>query len=376
MPVTEFLRVLSSQYGVSVVWSDSLDRRLVSVEADKVPIDEIFAGLARRFGVSSQRVGHCWYVGEFRNEDRATLVRKTVRLSQEDISTAIAVVLGNDARQKSYKDGLIVVSDRPEALQRLSVALDEIESVRADSWVVQLYLFSCSKDTSKSIGVDTTALLDLSYTFAKQSLAASPGNGANLASSFHAVMQATATRQDVRLVGKPLFVLGDGERSSFVSGESVPIPKKTVSGQGTVTTSGFDYVQSGLSADVSLREGGHSTASVTVHVSLGEITGYVETAPIQSKNDFTTTAVVSSSGVYLLGALDQDSSTLGASGLHELLLLKNTRAEKGSQIQVWARIYRVAGPVTSRKSSVTAIPSPELSRSSAEVIDLKSADGK
>ena len=376
MPLTEFLRVLSSQYDVSVVWSDSLDRRLVSVEAENVPVEEIFAGLARRFGVTSQRVGRSWYVGEFRNEDRATLVRKTLRLSQEDVASAVAVVLGTDARQKTYKDGLIVVSDRPDALQRLSVALDEIESARADSWVVQLYLFSCSKDTSKSIGVDTTALLDLSYTFAKQSLAASPANGAHLASSFHAVMQATATRQDVRLVGKPLFVLGDGEKSSFVSGESVPVPKKTVSGQGTVSTSGFDYVQSGLSADVSLREGAHATANVTVHVSLGEITGYVETAPIQSKNDFTTSAVVSSSGVYLLGALDQDSSTIGASGLHDLLLLKKTNAQKGSQIQVWARIYRVAGPITPRKVTHAMIPQPAVKSAAAEVMELESSNGK
>lgn len=377
MPLTDFLRVLAARNGISVIWAEGLDRRLVSVEAVGVPVNEVFEGLARRFGVSVQRVGQSWYVGEFRNEDRATLVRKTVRLSPDDVSSAVGVVLGETGRVKCFKDGLCIVSAPAESCRRIAAVFDEIEAARCDSWVVQLYLFSCSHEATHDLGLDTSALIDLSYTFAKKSLAvasssssgatpiATPLNGSHLASSFGAVMKAAATRSDVSLVGKPLFVLGDGETSSFVSGISVPVPKKTVSDQGTVTTSGYDMVQSGLSSDVSLREGPHGTAMLTAHISLGQITGYVESVPIQAKNEFSTSAVVASSGVYLLGALDEDDATIGATGLAERLLSHSTKDVKRSQIQIWARLYRIAAPMKMSRMTMVEARDPQLRSHSA-----------
>jgi hypothetical protein len=344
MPLTEFLRVLAAQHNVSVIWSDALDKRLVSVEAVDVPVREIFDGLARRFGCAVERVGSSWYVGESRNADKVTLVRKARRLSQEDISTTLQTILGDSGRSKAFRDGLVIVYDRADAVRRIALVLDEIENARADSWVVQLYLFSTSKAATKDLGIDTSALIDLSYAFAQNSLLPGP-SGNQLAAKFSAVMRATASREDVRLIGKPLFVLGDGETSSFISGVSVPVPKKTVSDQGTVTTSGYEYVQSGLTAETSIREGGKGLVTLKLRVALGQVTGYVEEAPVQAKDEFTTTAVLASSGVYLLGALDQDQSRASASGIMDAALLNKKSDKREIQIQIWARLYRIGGPL-------------------------------
>lgn len=350
MPLTEFLRVLSAKYGVSVIWAEGMDKRLVSVEAEDVPIEEIFQGLARRFNVAVEHVGASWYVGEFRNEDKATLVRKAARLSKEDVQVFAESVLGEGGRCRSFTDGLFVATDRAENLRRFSAALDQVETARSDSWVLQLYLISTSKESARDMGLDTNALIDLSYTFAQKSLVLpnsvpSPANGVHLASKFSAVMQAAAKRADVRLVGKPLFVLADGETARVSSGTVTPVPKKTVSDQGTVTTSGFEYVNSGLSAEATIREGGRGTVRLTLKCSLGQITGFVEGAPVQAKDEFSTVAVLMSSGVYLLGALDQEQAHDTVSGVAPRVMTHNVADAKESQIQIWARLYRIGGPL-------------------------------
>lgn len=345
MPLPDFLRTISAQYGVSVLWSDGMDKRLVSVEADGVPLDEIFTGLSRRFGVAVERVGSSWYVGEVRDEDKIHFVRKASRLKKENLQDAVAVVLGDGGRSRVFDDGLIIAYDRPGALRRLGETLDAIENARSDSWVLQLYLFSTSKAATKELGFDTEALIDLSYTFAQGSLVPASVKGFNLAGQFSAVMKAAATREDVRLIGKPLFVLADGETSTFTSGLAVPIAKKVVSDQGTVTTQGYEYVQSGLTAEAKIREGGRGLVTLALKISLGQITGYVDSAPIQAKDEFQTVAVVAGGGVYLLGALDRDDTRAGSTGLAPQVMTKKTSERRESQVQIWARLYRVGGPV-------------------------------
>lgn len=343
MPMPDFLRVLCSQHGVSAMWADNLDKRLVSMECEGVPIDEIFESLARRFGVAVERVGESWYVGEFRDDDKAIYVRKVARLSAADARLAVKVVLADIGRAEVFDDGLVVASDRAGSLRRLSQALDQVESAPTGSWVLQLYLFSTSKSATKDLGLDTAALIDLSYTFARDSLLPVPTNGVHLTSKFSAVMKATAERDDVRMIGKPLFVLVDGKQASFTSGLTVPVPKRTVSNEGTVTTSGFEYVQSGISAVATVRDGAQGLAALDLRVSLGQITGYVEEAPIQAKEEFSTSCVVAASGVYLLGALDRDEVRSGGSGLHDKFLTRRTSEKRESQIQIWARMYRIGG---------------------------------
>jgi len=350
--MVDFLRVLSAQYGASVAWSEGVDKRLVSAEFQSVPLEDVFSSLARRFECEVTRVGNMWYVGTLKAADRAFFVRKMRRLDADGLVRAAQVVMSEAGRIQSFPDGLVVCSDRVEVLQRVSGVFDAVESARSDAWVCQLYLVSLSKTATKDLGVDTTALLDLSYTLAKASLTRSPRNGLHLASSLDLVLHATATRSDVSLVARPLFVLGDGESGAFTSGTKVPIPRKTVSDQGTVTTSGYDYVQSGTTAKVKLREYGQDSVRLEVNVTLGSITGYVQEAPIQQNDDFNTVAVLSSDGVYLLGSLDQDGTRDDLSGLSEKLQTRRNQSSSAGQVQVWARLYRVAGPVMRERSAV------------------------
>lgn len=354
MPVSDFIRVLAAQYGASVVFDDQLDGRRISAEFQNTPLVDVFGLLSRRLGVQVSRVGDAWFVGKLRVEDKGFLVRKVRRLTDQGLNQAVQVLLSEAGRAACFNDGLVVVSDRVEVLQRVSGLLDSIESARADSWVVQLYLVAVSDDVKSQFGADTTALANLSYSFAKASagLPAAAASGTTLTSSLSAALSVTASKAAVNLIGKPLFLLSDGESASFQSGVTVPVPKKTVSDQGTVTTSGFDYVQAGLSASCSLRETTSAGAKLTIGVSIGQITGYVEAAPIQSKSAFNTVAVVQAGGVYLLGSLDQDEKDVNDSGLASRVMLLKGRERKRSNVEVWARVFRVAGPCGAKRAEV------------------------
>ncbi len=79
-------------------------------------------------------------------------------------------------------------------------------------------------------------------------------------------------------------------------GDTIPIPQKTVSENGAVTTSGFEYIQTGLIIKSSLREVSPSTAKCQLEIELTNITGYVDSAPIVNGQKFSTTAVLETGG--------------------------------------------------------------------------------
>ena len=348
MPVADFFRYVATRADVSVVWDESLDSKVVSLELTDVPLPELFGMVARRLGVQIGRVGATWYVGTLRGEDRGFMVRKVRRLPEDGLKAAVEVMLSDAGKLATYADGLLVCGDRVEVLQRLAALLDSVEAVGAESWVVQLYFLSVSKEASSELGLDVKPLADVSYTFASKSLV-SPTAAAELSAALSGALKASAKRQDVRVVAQPLFLLIDGESSSFTSGTSIPVPKRAVSNQGTVTTQSYETVNTGLSATVSLREMSTALVRCKVKVELGQVTGFVESAPIQAKDSFETVSVLAAGGVYLLGALDRSEATKDSSGPLPQFQGVRSRSEKASQIQIWARLFRIAGPVVTQK---------------------------
>lgn len=166
----------------------------------------------------------------------------------------------------------------------------------------------------------------------------------NLSGSFfaaNAVLKAEQENKTINMIARPMFVLMDGGQSQFTSGESVPVPKKVVSDNGTVSTSGFEYIQTGLAFNCGVRESTVDTCRLSVKVGISSVVGFVEnSAPITNRQDFTTTAYVKADGVYLLGSVKRNSESNNSSGLFGLL--KN-KANTTGVVQIWARCYRIGG---------------------------------
>jgi len=232
-----------------------------------------------------------------------------------------------------------VVADTVDMLAKVHDVLDRLERVEGAVWVVQFYLVQEQRTASKESGLDL--VLD-----AELGAAVNQDVSATVYSlDARATFKRHLTNGDTRIQAEPLFVLLDGTEGVIKVGERVPVPKKTVSPEGTVETVGFDQEEIGLEVRTVVREGAGATATLSYSVALGEITGYVETSPITSQQSLEGQTLVRPGGTYLLGRLERLRSNVESSGLFGAEM-RRSREETGT-LHLWAVVERVEGAVIS-----------------------------
>ncbi len=344
MPLETFARWISNETGYSVVVQASLDQLPVTLDAVNEPISQVLNFAARRLGVQLTQSGNTFYVGSLRPVDRGVLVRKVSRLSSNELAGAVQVLLSDLGRVIAYTDGVLVVGDRVDVLQRIGELLDRVEAAAVDVWVIQLYMISMSSGSMADFGLDVAPALDVAYAFSTASgtlgAAKAALDGHSLSAGFTALLRASASNEAVQLTTAPMFLLLDGHRAKYSDAQKRPIPKRAVSDAGTVTTTGYDFVDVGLVIDLGVRDLGQSRCQLDLQIDSTSLLGVVEDAPITSGQSFKAVSVLNSGGVYLLGTMDRHESRKAVSG--PLQAGVRQQADR-SVVQVWARLYRVAG---------------------------------
>ncbi len=338
MPLSRFVRFISDEARVSVVVDATLDDRLVTVDVVDVPLDDLLGVVARRLNVQVTRTGRLFFIGNLRPEDRGVLVRKVGRIDKEGLRTAVGVLLSQFGQVVSFEDGLVVVSDVVEVLSRVHELLDRIDTAPVGSWVVQLHVISMSQRAESEFGFDARPALEVAATFAT----GSGSSSVDVSGGLQAMLIAEASRDDVNMVASPTFLLVDGKPSSFVDAQEIPVPVRSTSDQGTVTTLSFDVTQVGFTVSVLLRELSGDRALLSVESELSTLQGFVETSPIKNVTRFVNESAIHASGVYLLGSLKQRRQADGVSGPLNLLV---TDDDSHSTLQYWCRAYRINGDV-------------------------------
>lgn len=343
MRLGAFLRWLSNETGVSVVASSALDDQPVTVDVVEQGVSDILTVVARRLGVQVTRTGTLFYLGELRPEDRGVLVRRVRRLNEVQLKTAIAAFGSENGRVTTFEDGLVVVADRVEVLQRVHEMLDRVEASSTDTWVIQFSIISLVDSDLKRLGFQVEPLIDVAASFGAGS-GVGVVKAASLTAGLSAVLDVARESSSSRIVGEPLVIIGDGRTANLTDGRKIPIAKRTVSPEGTVSITGFDFVDTGLQLTAGLREQTTDEALITVKVSLSEVIGFVAgEAPITSATTFDTVATIRSGGVYLVGSVVRRSHRdLAAGGLETV---KETVSDH-STVQLWCRAFRIGAPST------------------------------
>lgn len=340
MPLSSFLRWIADRTRASIICDQSLDAAPVTIDVIDTPLADILSAVARRLNVDLTQQGNLYYMGTLKPEDRGVLVRKVRRLDADNLQRTVEVLLSDMGRAASYSDGLLVVGDRVRVLQRIHAMLDQVEAAESNTWIVQLYLISAQDSFSRELGLDTETSLDMAATFA------AGARTRDVSGALSAMLKATRTTGKASIVAQPLMLLLDGGNCSFQDGDTIPIPQKTVSDSGTVTTSGYEYVNTGLIIASSLREVSPVTAKCQLDIQLTSITGYVGDAPVVNGQKFSTTAVLDTGGVYLLGSLTRRQKQRDTQG--SLFPTLFAASKSGGDIQVWLRCFRIAGPLPER----------------------------
>ena len=266
------------------------------------------------------------------------------RLSSDDLKGAVTTLLSEFGRVSAYPDGLVVVGDRVEVIQRVSEMLDRVERAGSETWVVQLYVIEKSSNDSQDIGMDIVPAAELAASLATASSGIPMGllnnQSARASASLNATLKAALSKSRGRIVTSPMFILADGGQTKFTSGRQILVPRRNVSDQGTVTTVGYDSFQAGTSIYVKVRELDRAKAAVSLSLTFSTLEGYTADgiAPIINPTGLECTVNVVAGGVYLAGVFDQNASTASVSGP---LTLGVKSARELHRFEVWMRVYRI-----------------------------------
>lgn len=250
----------------------------------------------------------------------------------------MGVLLTDSGRVETYQDGVVIISDAVEVLQRIDKLLHDLESIEPSVWLVQLYILQREQSDTKTLGVDVLVDFDMAALLPlMQTALVEPLTGGINA---RAVLEAQLNRSDTSIYARPLVLLLDGREAKLSQVDIIPVPQRSVSPEGNVETTGYTDIRIGLDVTVSIREWSSMAGSLEYAIELGEISGFVEERPSRSTREVTGTTVVDSGGVYLLGVLERERELKARRGQFGTI---QERASSSSVLEIWAQVRRVEG---------------------------------
>ena len=334
MPLGAFVTYVARESGVSVVVAAELDRRPVTVEFRNVPVSEVLSAVARRFNMQVTRVGGTFYMGDLKPEDRGVLCRRIGRMTPQEARDMVATLLSEHGRASCLTDGVLVVGDKVAVLDNISKLLDQVEAAPADSWVVQALVVEHSVGDAVSAGVDVASSAQVAATFAGAS-----GVALSKAGSLSGAFSANMSMLRGHVTCAPMVLVADGEAGSVASTEMIPVPQKTTSPEGTVTTTGFTNQSVGTSMAVTVRHVGEKVGRVKFLFTMGRLLNLTADGfPHYTEGKLDLTTNVASGGLYLMGSLASVERKKGVSGFGVVSGERND-----STFDVWLRVYCVGG---------------------------------
>lgn len=332
MPLPLFIRLFSDKTGTGIIYSAAADSYKITAEFKNNTPDEIMSMIARRFDFELVKSQNTYYLGNLKPEDKGIFVKKVGGYTQENLQSAVAVFLSEFGKVFVQKDGVVIVSDREKVLSKVVEMLDYLENSMGNSWVIQYYLVSQRKELKVQAGGDLKTSGQLAYNYNRDG--GFTYTAKDLGQSLEVVLNFSSDL--IKVHGSPMFLIRDGSTAYWQDGTSYPIPKKTVSDYGTVTTTGYDYKDCGLVINTTLREC-RQGAVLTVDLQDSTITGYVDgSQPILSKTQLKTESPIKSGHIYLLGEFNFTTKRGDQANT-----LDFTASESKIAIQLFCRTYKI-----------------------------------
>ena len=281
------------------------------------------------------------------------MVRKSRRLNDEQVATAVQGFLSYDGTVTTLPDGLVIVGDTLEVIERLAEMFDRLESAPSVVWCVQLHVISMSDKDLLDFGLDVNPALELAAGYANLSnvtkdltlgvvKGARGEAGASVAdASLSAVLRATRNRSTMHIVADPLFTCVDGSPATVTRGLKIPVRQSMITGTaGTTVTNNVRFIQTGLEATASVREISDSVGRLTLKLNVADVVSVDEQlGPTTDDQGFTCETDVQTGGVYLLGGLRRGKREQGKGAF---FTLGRKDSKEADVWLVWGKAYRIS----------------------------------
>ena len=343
LPLLDFARVLHDEFDVTIILQEGLTNKKVTIEAKDQPLADVIRFVGRSLDTDVVEAGpRLWYIGSESASDRSTIVLRLPRLGRDDLISALETIGGADEPKIFVSnDGLAVITDDQGGLSRIMRFKNEIEMMPSPTWAVQLYVVSMSERQAWEFGFQVNHAVSIAGRFADAS-----GGPAFKASSIDASLDALliADRETSQAVvdTRPLMLCADGEDIRFFSGETIPIPERTVSDNGTVTESGYTFQDIGFEVNLMVREMSSRHSKIRLELTQSRIIELInDEVPRTSTDTLQTVATVISGGTYLLGSITRQAGRKATQG--PLVPAAWSDSKEKIESYVFARVYRIAG---------------------------------
>jgi hypothetical protein len=319
MPFDALLSELAAQTGVTFVgWAGDTSGTML-VEWVDVPCEVAWRAAAAGLGAEALYTDGRVELRSRKGSNQAAVVA-VGNLDPEEVSEALGVL--GDVKLASIGDR-VVVGGTDDQLQA-AIELGRVVGQGVDGWRVLVRFVSVSGAVRRQAGLDVAVGGRIGATVGgsagvgerAEAFRASPGAGVSGQFSAAVVLDAAERRRGARVLREATLFVLEGRSAKFSAGQVVPVPRRTVTDQGTVTVTGFDQVETGFIVDVAARR---VATGVRLDVSpeVSTITGYVEGAPVRSRSAVTSTIVLQSGEAsVMLGfdAFDQSNEKRGVPG--------------------------------------------------------------
>lgn len=232
-------------------------------------------------------------------------------LSRDEAIEVVRSVVGTDGSVTFAGRGVTLAGG--DALVGHASKLQSLFSAYAPvQWQVAVWIIEISSDTRDRLGVELALRGDL------QGLWSSGSASIAAQSLLHGVIEGRHSRSDARIVNHATVTVVEGQRSVLRNVTTVPIPERSVSAEGTVTTSGYTYIDAGLILLLDARALPDGRVWLSVQPEISSISGYVEEAPVIARRSMQFTAMAEPGAYLIVAGLDELRRLSERRGLLEL----------------------------------------------------------
>ncbi|AMV21752.1 hypothetical protein [Planctomyces sp. SH-PL14] len=340
----------SGRFGISIVADPALLAQPVELKLQSATAKELLSAIAHQVGAQVTKSGGVYLLGTLRPEDRGAFVKRVRRLSEAQLREVCQQMLSDVGRVSAFKDGLVVVTDTVEVLNRVADLLESVEAAEAVTWVVQMHVVQLTDRDIRDLGLDTVPALEVAAVLGDASSGKLLSVETDLTASLKSVLQFANEKGRAGVLAEPLFLLVDGEEGILNRTRRVPVENSVIDPRSGAISRNYSFTEVGLQFRLTLRELNWKTARANIFISLGDVEAQGEEGrpPITRQQEMTLSADMTAGGVYLVGALRDGNSESSQKGG---LKLGGVNRAQQTETLVFARVARVAAPVFSGPES-------------------------
>lgn len=322
-PFSVAMSSISSETGKTIVWGMEADATTISGVYTDVSITNLLLGIARRYKMQLVDLGDdVYYIG---TGSRSDIVSIVIRAPITDIEKCVSSLQNccSEFGKVSAIGNCIVIADYLDQVKKIRAACERIREKSARSYVAEVYF----------LRMKNSELLDLQARLEAKNIDLLSCS-INMKNLFSMYTQVTGNRAVMSSETRPIVYLSEGREGTFQVGSERTRERKAVSGEGYVTTTGYETVTDGMTIKMKVTRITPDLLACDFDLSIstfGELDDNKN--PIISKSALTLPGVVvRDSGVYFLGSVKQKEDTKGL-GLFTI----NTQ-KTDELITVWLKI--------------------------------------